>query len=111
MILELSNLRSSSCKDQLTYKMAKMIMSLFRQREDLKEKNAIKFYSLFRQNVTKKEVYVFTPTKQNKPEHVEKLRTLALELNAIPYICDAQIHDRAVSLISHLPVISTDMSL
>ena len=48
--------------------------------------------------------YVFTPTKQNKPEDVDKLKTLASELNAIPYICDAKVHDRAVSLISHLPV-------
>ncbi|MEM8675022.1 MAG: prephenate/arogenate dehydrogenase [Cyanobacteria bacterium P01_G01_bin.67] len=48
--------------------------------------------------------YVFTPTEHNKPEDVEKLKAIALELNAIPYICDAQVHDRAVSLISHLPV-------
>ncbi|MEM8718758.1 MAG: prephenate/arogenate dehydrogenase [Cyanobacteria bacterium P01_G01_bin.39] len=51
--------------------------------------------------------YVFTPTKQNKPETVEKLKAIALELNAIPYICDAQVHDRAVSLISHLPVMAS----
>lgn len=48
--------------------------------------------------------YVFTPTEQNKPEDVEKLKSLTLELNAIPYVCDAKVHDRAVSLISHLPV-------
>lgn len=48
--------------------------------------------------------YVFTPTEQNKPKDVAKLKTLALELKAIPYICDAQVHDRAVSWISHLPV-------
>ncbi|MEM9509228.1 MAG: prephenate/arogenate dehydrogenase [Cyanobacteria bacterium P01_E01_bin.35] len=48
--------------------------------------------------------YVFTPTEHNKLEDVEKLKAIALELNAIPYICDAQVHDRAVSLISHLPV-------
>ncbi|MGF1541833.1 MAG: prephenate/arogenate dehydrogenase [Pleurocapsa sp.] len=48
--------------------------------------------------------YVFTPTEQNKPEDVEKLKAIALQLNAVPYICDAKIHDRAVSLISHLPV-------
>jgi arogenate dehydrogenase (NADP+) len=48
--------------------------------------------------------YVFTPTDQSKPENVEKLKAIALELNAIPHVCDAQIHDRAVSWISHLPV-------
>jgi arogenate dehydrogenase (NADP+) len=54
--------------------------------------------------------YVFTPTEQNKPEDVEKLKAIALQLNAIPYICDAKIHDRAVSLISHLPVmVSTSL--
>ena len=48
--------------------------------------------------------YVFTPTANSKPEHVEKLKSIALDLHAIPYICDAKIHDRAVSYISHLPV-------
>jgi arogenate dehydrogenase (NADP+) len=49
-------------------------------------------------------VYVFTPTENNQPEAVEKLKAIALDLNAIPYICDAKVHDRAVSWISHLPV-------
>ena len=48
--------------------------------------------------------YVFTPTENNQPEAVEKLKAIALNLNAIPYICDAKVHDRAVSWISHLPV-------
>lgn len=48
--------------------------------------------------------YVFTPTDQSKPENIAKLTAIALELNAIPHVCDAQIHDRAVSWISHLPV-------
>ncbi|MGL5832264.1 MAG: prephenate/arogenate dehydrogenase [Waterburya sp.] len=48
--------------------------------------------------------YVFTPTEQSKLENVEKLKAIALELNAIPHVCDAQVHDRAVSWISHLPV-------
>ena len=48
--------------------------------------------------------YVFTPTETTQPEQVEKLKAIALQLNAIPYVCDAQIHDRAVSWISHLPV-------
>ena len=48
--------------------------------------------------------YVFTPTEQNKPEDIEKLKKMAKNLNAIPYVCDAEVHDRAVSWISHLPV-------
>ena len=48
--------------------------------------------------------YVFTPTAENKAADVDKLKAIALDLNAIPYICDAKIHDRAVSSISHLPV-------
>ena len=49
--------------------------------------------------------YVFTPIEQNKLEDVEKLKAIASELNAVPYVCDAGVHDRAVSWISHLPVI------
>jgi arogenate dehydrogenase (NADP+) len=48
--------------------------------------------------------YVFTPTAQNKPEDVEKLKAIAKNLNAVPYVCNAKVHDRAVSWISHLPV-------
>lgn len=48
--------------------------------------------------------YVFTPTAQTKPEDVKKLKAIASDLNAIPHVCDAKVHDRAVSWISHLPV-------
>ena len=48
--------------------------------------------------------YVFSPTEQTKPNNIEKLKKIALDLNAVPHICDAKIHDRAVSWISHLPV-------
>ena len=48
--------------------------------------------------------YVFTPTAATKPEYVAKLKAIALDLNAVPYVCDARLHDRAVSWISHLPV-------
>ena len=48
--------------------------------------------------------YVLTPTAESKPENVKKLKAIALDLNAVPHICDAKIHDRAVSWISHLPV-------
>lgn len=54
--------------------------------------------------------YVFTPTENTDPEAVEKLKAIALQLKAIPYVCDATIHDRAVSWISHLPVmVSTNL--
>jgi arogenate dehydrogenase (NADP+) len=49
--------------------------------------------------------YVFTPTPETNAIAVEILRELALSLGAIPYLCTPAIHDRAVSLISHLPVI------
>ena len=48
--------------------------------------------------------YVFTPTEESNPDDVEKLKAIALDIDATPYICDAKIHDRAVSWISHLPV-------
>ncbi|MGL4883762.1 MAG: prephenate/arogenate dehydrogenase [Waterburya sp.] len=48
--------------------------------------------------------YVITPTEQTPPEQVKKLKAIALDLKAIPCVCDPLIHDRAVSWISHLPV-------
>lgn len=48
--------------------------------------------------------YVFTPTEQTKPESLERLKAIALDLKAIPCVCEAFIHDRAVSYVSHLPV-------
>ncbi|MEO0927051.1 MAG: prephenate dehydrogenase dimerization domain-containing protein, partial [Cyanobacteria bacterium J06643_13] len=48
--------------------------------------------------------YVFTPTAESNPDNVEKLKAIALDLNAVPHVCNAQVHDRAVSWISHLPV-------
>jgi arogenate dehydrogenase (NADP+) len=48
--------------------------------------------------------YVFTPTPQTNSASVDKLSELALSLGAIPHVCTPAIHDRAVSLISHLPV-------
>ena len=55
-------------------------------------------------NLFKGAAYVFTPTEKSNPENVEKLKAIALQLNAVPYVCDARVHDRAVSWISHLPV-------
>jgi arogenate dehydrogenase (NADP+) len=48
--------------------------------------------------------YVFTPTENTVPTSINKLKAIAISLGSVPYICDAQIHDRAVSWISHLPV-------
>lgn len=48
--------------------------------------------------------YVLTPTATTNPEALDKLKAITLAVNAVPYICEAAVHDRAVSLISHLPV-------
>jgi arogenate dehydrogenase (NADP+) len=48
--------------------------------------------------------YVFTPTENTATSSIEQLKAIAISLGSVPYICDAQIHDRAVSWISHLPV-------
>lgn len=55
-------------------------------------------------NLFQDAAYVFTPTTESDPDQVEKLKAIALDLGAVPHVCDAQIHDRAVSWISHLPV-------
>ncbi|MEL6579320.1 MAG: prephenate/arogenate dehydrogenase [Cyanobacteria bacterium J06621_12] len=55
-------------------------------------------------NLFQDAAYVFTPTTESNPDQVEKLKAIALDLGAVPHVCDAQIHDRAVSWISHLPV-------
>ena len=61
-------------------------------------------------NLFQDAAYVFTPTTDSNPDCVEKLKAITLDLGAVPYLCDAQIHDRAVSWISHLPVmISTSL--
>ncbi len=57
-----------------------------------------------RANLFEDAAYVFTPTPQTNSIAVEKLSELALSIGAVPHICEAAIHDRAVSLISHLPV-------
>ncbi|AFZ37760.1 Prephenate dehydrogenase [Stanieria cyanosphaera PCC 7437] len=54
--------------------------------------------------------YVFTPTAQTRATAVEKLTQIAQSLGANTYICSPEEHDRAVALISHLPVmISTSL--
>jgi arogenate dehydrogenase (NADP+) len=49
--------------------------------------------------------YVFTPTNKTSTTHIEKLKDIAEhKLGSIVYCCSPQEHDRAVALISHLPV-------
>ena len=48
--------------------------------------------------------YVFTPTESTPTESLNKVEQLARSLEARIYICSPSAHDRAVALISHLPV-------
>lgn len=47
--------------------------------------------------------YIITPTSQNTPEQIERMRQVALALRAIPLILDYEEHDFSVAAISHLP--------
>ena len=47
--------------------------------------------------------YVITPTKKSTPAQVERLRQVALAINALPLILNYEEHDYAVAAISHLP--------
>jgi arogenate dehydrogenase (NADP+) len=49
--------------------------------------------------------WVITATKAEDPVAVALVENLALALGAIPVYCNAQDHDQAVALISHLPVV------
>ena len=49
--------------------------------------------------------WVATPEERTEPEALEIVRQLALTLGARWLCCDAEEHDRAVALISHLPVL------
>ena len=50
--------------------------------------------------------YVFTPAPEfpNLAASLEPLQKLASDLRAVPYVCQLEVHDRAVAWISHLPV-------
>ena len=50
--------------------------------------------------------YVFTPAPEfpNLAASLEPLQKLASDLRAVPYVCQPEVHDRAVAWISHLPV-------
>jgi arogenate dehydrogenase (NADP+) len=49
--------------------------------------------------------WVVTPTPRSDPAALEAVETLAKALGAVPIRCGAGDHDRAVALISHLPVL------
>lgn len=49
--------------------------------------------------------WVATPVADSDPTAVEAVRQLAVALGARWFVCDAADHDRAVALISHLPVL------
>ena len=47
--------------------------------------------------------YIITKSNSNKPESIEKLKELILEIKAIPIIIDEKKHDYITSVISHVP--------
>jgi arogenate dehydrogenase (NADP+) len=49
--------------------------------------------------------WVLTPTPRTDPQSLLAVQTLAEALGAVPVRCGAAEHDRAVALISHLPVL------
>ncbi|MFN7677130.1 MAG: prephenate/arogenate dehydrogenase [Cyanobacteriota bacterium] len=49
--------------------------------------------------------WVLTPTERTDPEALEAVRELAEAVGSQPLRCAAAAHDRAVALISHLPVV------
>jgi len=51
--------------------------------------------------------YVLTPGKTSPSEAVEQVADIARSLGATVYTCSPTVHDRAVSLISHLPLFAS----
>lgn len=49
--------------------------------------------------------WVITPDTQTDPGALEAVRALASAVGSQPLVCAAEAHDRAVALISHLPVL------
>lgn len=66
------------------------------------EKQGIEFaqYDLFQ-----KAAYVLTPTESTPINIIKKIEKILKLLGSKIYICEPEIHDRAVAFISHLPVI------
>lgn len=55
-------------------------------------------------NLFQKAVYVLTPIQSTPLEAIKKIETIALSIGSNIHICSPEIHDQAVALISHLPV-------
>ncbi|MDY7014937.1 MAG: prephenate/arogenate dehydrogenase [Cyanobacteriota bacterium] len=51
--------------------------------------------------------YVLTPGKETPVEAVERVEEIARSLGARIYTCSPDLHDRAVALISHLPLFAS----
>jgi len=49
--------------------------------------------------------WVVTPERHTDPEALEAVQQLAIAVGSQPLCCSAEAHDRAVALISHLPVL------
>lgn len=49
--------------------------------------------------------WVITPGLRTDPTAIEAVQQLASAVGSRPLVCDADVHDRAVALISHLPVL------
>jgi arogenate dehydrogenase (NADP+) len=49
--------------------------------------------------------WVVTPERHTDPEALEAVQQLAIAVGSQPLQCSAEAHDRAVALISHLPVL------
>lgn len=47
--------------------------------------------------------YVITPTKKTTPAQIERIRSLALAIGALPLVLPYEEHDYSVAAISHLP--------
>lgn len=48
--------------------------------------------------------YVLTPTPETPPQAIATVASLVEELKSVLHICEPTVHDQAVALISHLPV-------
>jgi arogenate dehydrogenase (NADP+) len=55
-------------------------------------------------NLFENAAYVLTPIESTPLEVIQKVEKIALSVGGKIYICSPEIHDRAVALISHLPV-------
>lgn len=53
--------------------------------------------------------FVVVPHDSSRPDAVARLRALALEIGAIPLVMDADAHDRAVALVSHVPQVTASL--